>query len=81
MTAALSISDTDANPSARDKYKDATKRIAGHLAATSGSQGTAILVADRYQVQVRSLTTTFTAADREAWLEKFNLAALAATKK
>lgn len=74
--AALSISDTAANPSARDKFKTSTKKIAGHPAAGVGAQGTALLVADRYQVQVRTLQPAFSAADREAWLEKFNLAAL-----
>ena len=74
--AALSISDTAANPSARDKFKSTSKRIAGHPATSSGAQGTALLVADRYQVQVRSLQPAFSASDREAWLEKFNLTAL-----
>ncbi len=74
--ATLSISDTAANPSARDKFKTATKKIAGHPAAAVGAQGTALLVADRFQVQVRSLQPAFSASDREAWLEKFNLAAL-----
>lgn len=74
--ATLSVSDTAANPSARDKFKTAAKKVAGHPAAAVGAQGTALLVADRYQVQVRSLVQTFSASDREAWLEKFNLAAL-----
>lgn len=74
--ATLSISDTAANPSARDKFKTSTKKIAGHPAAGVGAQGTALLVADRYQVQVRTLQPAFSASDREAWLEKFNLAAL-----
>lgn len=73
--ATLSISDTAANPSARDKFKTATKKIAGHPFAPNGAQGSAIL-AGRFQVQVRSLQPSFTAADRESWLEKFHLAAL-----
>lgn len=76
--AALSISDTASNPSARDKFKAASKRIGGYPVAASGSQGTALLVADRYQVQIRSSDPSFTAADREAWIAKFPLTQLAA---
>lgn len=75
--AQLSVSDTNSNPSARDKFKDATKKIAGHPAAAVGSQGTAVLLGNRIQVQVRSLDSSFTPADREAWIAKFNLGALA----
>lgn len=75
--ATLSISDTDANPSARDKFRSSSRRIGGHPAAAVGSQGTAVLVANRYQVQARSLTPSFTEGDRSAWLERFKLDALA----
>jgi hypothetical protein len=71
--AVLSISDTDANPSARDKFKGSTKQIGGFPAAAVGSQGTAVLVADRYQVQVRSAGPSFSAADREQLLAAFKL--------
>ena len=76
--AVMTISDTAANPSARDKFKSSSKQIAGHPAAAVGSQGTALLVGDRYQVQVRSLDPSFAPAAREAWLEKFKLTQLAA---
>lgn len=79
--AALTVSDTDANPTARDKFKNATHKIAGLPAAAVGSQGTAVLAGDRYQVQVRSLTPSFTESDREAWIGKFKLDALAAVHK
>ncbi len=75
--ATLSVSDTAANPAARDKFKTATRKISGYPAAPVGSQGTAVLVGDRYQVQVRSLQPSFTTQDREAWLAKFDLARLA----
>ena len=77
--ATLSISDTAANPAARDKFKTASRRIEGYPAAAGGSMGTAVL-AERYQVQARSLAPAFTEADREAWLAKFKLAELAAIK-
>ncbi|WP_031499005.1 hypothetical protein [Bryobacter aggregatus] len=71
--AQLSVSDTQANPSARDKFNNTTQKIAGQPAAAVGSMGTAILVAGRYQVQVRSLDPSFRANDREAWIAKFKL--------
>ena len=79
--ATLTVSDTNANPTARDKFKSSTRKIDGYPAASVGSQGTAVLVADRYQVQARSLSPTFTEADRESWLERFKLNALAKVKK
>lgn len=75
--ATLSISDTNANPSARSKFQSAGKQIAGCPAAEVGSGATAILVNNRYQVQIRSNAPTFSAQDREAWLQKFNLAGIA----
>ena len=79
--AMLTVSDTAANPSARDKFKTSTKQIAGYPAAPVGSQGTAVLVGDRYQVQARSAAPTFTVADREAWLARFKLGELASLAK
>ena len=78
--AAMTVSDTEATPAARDKYKSSTKQLGRYPMAANGSMGTAVLVANRYQVQVRSLAPAFTAAEREAWLEKFNLAKLAEIK-
>ncbi|MBW4631335.1 MAG: hypothetical protein KME30_05360 [Iphinoe sp. HA4291-MV1] len=74
--AVLSISDTQAvkgatNPAA--KFVNSPKTIAGYPAVSQGSTGTAILVGDRYQVKVQSRDPSFTEADREAWLKKFNL--------
>jgi hypothetical protein len=75
--ATLSVSDTAANPSARDKFKTSTRKIGGYPVAAVGSMGTALLVGDRYQVQVRSLVPAFTAADRDAWLARCRLGDLA----
>ena len=69
--AQLSMSDTEANLPARDKFKDSAKKIGGNPAASVGSMGTAVLIAGRYQVQVRSTDPSFTAADRETWIAKF----------
>jgi hypothetical protein len=75
--ATLSVSDTEANPSARDKFQSTSTKIGEYPAAANGTMGTALLAGNRYQVQVRSLAPTFTAADRETWLKKFKLAQLA----
>jgi hypothetical protein len=78
--ATLSISDTANNPSALEKFQQSSTEVAGYPAAAVGELGTAILIADRFQVQIRSKDASFTAADREAWMEQFDLAGLAALK-
>ncbi len=70
--AALTVSDTAANAAARDKFKTSAKQIGGYPAAAVGSQGTAVLVGNRYQVQARSLSPSFGAAEREQWLSRFH---------
>jgi hypothetical protein len=75
--AQLSISDTATNPAAKEKFKNSVKQLGGFPMAPVGSQGSALLVAGRYQVQVRSLDPSITAAEREKWLEKFKLPELA----
>lgn len=77
--AMLSISDIANNPPAGAKFKQSTKQISGYPAVTQGN-GTAVLVANRYQVKVQSRDPSFTASDREAWLSKFNLGGLASVK-
>jgi hypothetical protein len=78
--ATMSISDTINEPDARDKFKDSTDTLGGLPVAAQGNQGTALLVADRFQVSIRSVDPSFTADDRRTWLEKFNLAGLAQLK-
>jgi hypothetical protein len=78
--AQLSVNDLTANPEAINKYRTSTQQIGGYPAAPVGSNGTAILIANRYQVQVRSTDASFTAADRQNWLTKFNLSGLAQVK-
>jgi hypothetical protein len=74
--ATLSISDVAANPSAIGKYNTSGQQLAGYPAAAVGSQGTSILVGGKFQVQVRSTAPSFSASDREAWLQKFDLRGL-----
>ncbi|MEO0947887.1 MAG: hypothetical protein AAFY11_07045 [Cyanobacteria bacterium J06641_5] len=75
--AMLAISDTISLPAAAAKYDDATSEIAGFPAVNQGTTATGILVADRYQVKVLSRDSEFTQADREVWLERFDLRGLA----
>ncbi len=74
--ASLSISDTLTNPEAKAKFATANGRLGGYPSASVGDKGTAILVGDRFQVQVRSLSPALDAAGREGWIQKFNLDAL-----
>lgn len=79
--AMLAISDIKNTPSAAEKYQQSTKTIAGYPAATLGTTQTSVLVNNRYQVKVLSRDPSFTASDREAWLQKFDLDGLARLSK
>ena len=81
IVATLAVSDTASNPKAAAKYQKSSAKIAGYPAASSGSKGTSILVGNRFQVQVRSQDASFTQADREAWIQKFDLRGLASLNK
>jgi hypothetical protein len=74
--AVLTISDTTNNPDAAEKYKESQEKLGDYPLAPVGSQGTGVLVAERYQVQVRSMDKSFTDDDRRGWLEKFDLTEL-----
>lgn len=78
--AVMAISDTLNNPGAIQKFEKSTEKIAGYPAVQQGSQATAILVNNRYQVKVLSRDPSFTASDRQDWLTKFNLNGLAQLK-
>lgn len=75
--ATLSISDIKSTPDTAKKYQQSTKTIAGYPSATLGNSQTSVLVNNRYQVTVRSTDPSF---NREAWLQKFDLAGLARLK-
>jgi hypothetical protein len=75
--ATLSIADAANNPDALTKFESSTEEVAGYPAAAVGELGTAILVGERFQVQVRAKAATFDAEQRAAWLEAFDLAGLA----
>ncbi len=71
--ATLSVSDTANNPAASEKFQSAASEIAGYPMATVGALGTAILVAERFQVQVRAKDASFGSDQRTAWIEQFDL--------
>lgn len=75
--AMLSVNDTVSNPEAAVKYATTTRQVGGYPAVDIGNTQTAILVAGRFQVKVQSRDESFTQSDREAWIEKFDLAGLA----
>ena len=80
--ALLAITDTLNEPSAKDKFKASTEKINGYpVGVSESSLETAILVADRFQVKVRTMppatNATFGKTDREDWIKKFDLDGLA----
>lgn len=78
--AVLSINDISSIPATADKYKQSSKRIGGYPSVEQGTKATGILVSDRYQVKAQSRDPSFTASDREAWLQKFDLAGISRLK-
>lgn len=78
--AMLSINDLASNPSAAQKYGSSTEKIGGFPAVQQGANATAVLVGNRYQVKVQSRDPSFSSADRQAWIQKFNLNGLANVK-
>lgn len=78
--AMLALSDVFNNTEALNKYKQSSKTIAGYPAVDQGNTASALLVAGRYQVKVLSRDSSFSKDDREAWLQKFDLAGLSKLK-
>ena len=78
--ATLAIFDTVSNPAAADKYAESSEELEGYPLVAVGSNTNAILVAERFQIQVRSKTDEFTQDDRKEWLAEFDLDGLAALK-
>ncbi|SRR5579883_583025 len=74
-------SDVTGGVSAAKKFEKSTSKIAGYPAVDVGATQTAVLVADRYQVKVISRSPSFTKADRQTWIQRFDLAGLSRLKK
>lgn len=71
--AVLSVFDTVSNPDARTKFESSTEQVAGYPVVTEETKSLSALIANRFQVQVRSVDPGFGESDRIEWLEKFDL--------
>jgi hypothetical protein len=75
--ATLTVFDTVSEPDVVKDYKESTQALAGYPLVAKGAKGTALLVANRFQVQVRSMDDSFGEEDRKEWLKKFDLDGIA----
>jgi hypothetical protein len=79
--AVLSISDTSSLPAAAKKYEKSISKLNNYpLIDDTQLKSTSVLVNNRYQVKVASRDPSFTAEDRQMWLQKFNLGGLSTLK-
>lgn len=76
--ALLAISDTTTEPSARSKFERPAQRLQGWPLVEQGSQASALLVADRFQVKVIGQGSGLDPDKRHELLGAFDLPALAA---
>lgn len=76
--ALLAISDTLSAPEARDKFVSLAERLQGWPLVEQGSQASALLVADRFQVKVIGQGSGLDQEQRHELLGAFDLAGLAA---
>ncbi|ACK67356.1 conserved hypothetical protein [Rippkaea orientalis PCC 8801] len=79
--AVMAIADILNTPNAAAKFEQSSQKIGGYPAVQQGKTGTAVLVANRFQVKVLSRDASFTESDRQTWLEKFDLNGLANLKQ
>jgi hypothetical protein len=63
------IGGEDSEEDVTKEYKDSTEALAGYPFVAKGKKGSAVLVANRFQVQVRSTDPSFDEADRKEWLK------------
>lgn len=76
--AVIVITDTVGEPRVKDDYAGSKETAGGFPLKTSGYFKSAILVGDRYQVQITS--QRLKADQRKVWLEKMDLKGLSALK-
>ncbi|MFO0957039.1 MAG: hypothetical protein U0800_06165 [Isosphaeraceae bacterium] len=79
VIATLAVADTASTQytDAAEKFKGSTEMLGGLPVADVGEFGTAVLVQDRLQVQVRSKDASLGKDQRKEWLGKFDLANMA----
>jgi hypothetical protein len=75
--ALLAVSDTITNPTARQKFAATADTLKGWPLVEQGTQASALLVADRFQVKVIGQGVGLEAGRRHELLEAFDLPALA----
>ena len=80
VRALLSISDVASSPASRNKFIHTEERLQSWPLVDQGSQASALLVADRFQVKVIGQGSGLDAQQRHELLGAFDLAALAALK-
>lgn len=78
--ATFTITDLVGDQTKLDAYKKAKGKIGTYPMLAKGSKGTALLVGNRYQVQIRAKDAKLDEAARKKWLEKFDLKGLAMLK-
>ena len=79
--AVLSISDTSSVAGAAKKYEKSISKLNNYpLLDEPAFRSTGVLVNNRFQVKVASRDPSFTAEDRQLWLQKFNLGGLSTLK-
>lgn len=78
VIALLAVSDTITAPEAQAKFLAAEERLQGWPLVEQGSQASALLVADRFQVKVIGQGNGLDPGQRHELLESFDLPALAA---
>ncbi len=74
--AVFSIFDTEKSPIVLARFGRSEQKI-GEQTVLSEESSLSALIAERYHVQVRSVAPDFGEAERQAWLEKFDLAGIA----
>lgn len=74
--AVFSIFDTEKSPIVLARFGRSEQKIGEHT-VLSEERSLSALIAERYHVQVRSVAPDFGEAERQAWLEKFDLAGIA----
>jgi hypothetical protein len=80
-SALLAISDTNSAPEARSKFVRAPEQLQGWPLVEQGSQASALLVAERFQVKVIGQGSGLDPAQRHELLGAFDLPALASLNK
>ncbi|MCD8535589.1 MAG: hypothetical protein LR011_12720 [Verrucomicrobia bacterium] len=78
--ATMAVSDLIDDAEAVRKFEGATDSILSFPVISRGENGTAVLIANRFQIVLRSTSEEFSAEDRRKWISSLDLASIAALK-